>query len=85
MNAGHARMPPSEEIFTICACGSGASAKQRNRRLRAQKLRLQIRVHDAVPLLFGQRLEFGGEEDSRVVDQNVEPGKFLFHGGEQLP
>jgi hypothetical protein len=55
-----------------------APPQQGSRHLRAQKLRLQIRIEDAVPLLFGQFLEFRWEENSRVVNQNIQPPEFLF-------
>ena len=39
--------------------------------LRAQELRLQVRVHHVVPLLFGQVFKLHGLKDARIVHQNV--------------
>jgi len=51
-------------------------------RLAAEELGFKIRVQDAVPLLFGELLEYGGEKHAGVVDQDVKALEFGFGGGE---
>ena len=50
--------------------------------LAAEELGFQIRVQDAVPLLFGELLEVGSKKHSSVVNQNIEAFEFGFGSGE---